>query len=88
MLSSRYKNVLITLAKRNGSKYNSDWYGEYWSNLFGPGISEAYWTCFICNEKIFSCPLYAVQHGKYLIEDAAEKHGLQHLKEKSLLIFM
>lgn len=79
--------VLCALAKRNGCEYERAWYGEYWDGFF-TGKSDAWYKCFICGEKICSYPIDSLGHTKWLMIEEAKKHGMQHLKEKGLLIFM
>lgn len=82
-----YEQLLIKLAVRNGSKYNSVWYGEYWDKAF-QNDGEAYFKCLICQEKIASCLIAALSFFRESMVLEAQEHGMAHLKKSNLLAFL
>lgn len=87
-MEKEFEDILIQLAKRNDSKYDHAWYGEFWNSLFEPVKYEeqAYYTCFICQEKIIYCPIAFSK--SIIVEQAIKAHGMIHLKKSGLLTFL
>lgn len=81
------EKILINLAKRAGSVYNNEWYGESWDGLLVENGKSRY-TCFICNKEFVSYPIAIIAFSKEASKKAAKEHGIQHLKEKNLTAFL
>lgn len=80
------EKILVSLAKRAGSKYDV-WYGESWDGLFANDGKSRY-TCLICQEEFVSYPLSIIAYAKEDSIKRAKEHGIKHLKESNLLVFL
>jgi hypothetical protein len=88
------KKVLVALAVRKIGRTHSErtakaydecsvWYEEQFET-----DKDVWYLCCICGEKIVSYPVDRYVIARPLMISAAEKHGIQHLKESNLLPFL
>lgn len=80
--------VLQKLGKPLGLAYQR--YGIWYDEQFD-GIGNIWFRCAICDTKIASCfdttnNIAAIPYEEMRIE--ASKHGIEHLREKNLLVFL
>lgn len=86
---SQVHNALVGLAKKNNFKSSSMhnnyyWHSDEWSHMFGPEPTLQIANCYICGKEISRLPLNMSR----VFFDEINQHGLVHLKNSGLLIFI